>query len=145
MKLEEFEKETELSRLVLGRVKSGEKFRPQAAYDADGDCIEFLLSNESFYAERIDALVTVYYSQRRREIVGSLIKGVSKVIRKFLRHAPGFRIEIRDGRMRLEHLFSAYMWSSPPANREVRLTYEKLRDVAEDKDIEVPVGHFAKA
>lgn len=145
MKLEEFERETEFSRQVLAGVKSGAKFRPQAVYDRDGDCIEFLVSNESFYAERIDTLVTVYRSQRTDEIVGSLIKGVSKILRKFLRRAPGFEIEIRDGRVRLEHVFNAYLWSSPPPGRVVRLTYEKLREEAEANDIEVSLGKLAKA
>ncbi len=34
-----------------------------AVYDPDGDCIEFLARPEPFYAERIDDLITVYYSQ----------------------------------------------------------------------------------
>jgi len=33
-------------------------------YDPDGDCIEFLSRPEEFWAERIDDLVTVYYSER---------------------------------------------------------------------------------
>src|SRR6266704_286870 len=41
--------------------------QPTAVYDPDGDCIEFLAKPEPFYAERIDDLVTVYYSQERSE------------------------------------------------------------------------------
>lgn len=145
MKLEEYELETDFSRQVLEGAKPGMKVRPQAVYDRDGDCIEFLVSNESFYAERIDTLVTVYRSQRTDEVIGSLSMGVSKMLRKFLRHAPGFEIEIRDGRVRLEHVFNAYLWSSPPPGRVVRLIYEKLREEAEANDIEVALGRLAKA
>jgi hypothetical protein len=44
-------------------------------YDPDGACIEFLAKPEPFYAERIDDLVTVYYSQDTHEVIGSLLKG----------------------------------------------------------------------
>ncbi len=48
-------------------------FEPAAVYDADGDCIEFLAKPDAFYAERVDDLVTVYYSQETGEVIGSLI------------------------------------------------------------------------
>ncbi len=38
-----------------------------AVYDPDGDCIEFLARPEPFYGERIDDLITVYYSQETHE------------------------------------------------------------------------------
>lgn len=74
---EEFaERVNELARSVSGTPQ------PTAVYDPDGDCIEFLAKPEPFYAERIDDLVTVYYSQETREIIGSLIKGASKFCNK---------------------------------------------------------------
>ncbi len=42
-----------------------------------GASIEFLVSADLFYAQRVDDLVTIYYSQETGEIIGSLIKGVS--------------------------------------------------------------------
>ena len=63
--------------LVLEKAKEAPPFRPTAHYDADGDCIEFIMTDESFYAERIDPLVTVYYGEDTKEIVGSLISGSS--------------------------------------------------------------------
>jgi hypothetical protein len=59
--------------------RSRDQFRPTATYDPDGDCIEFLAKPDSFHAERIDDLVTVYYSQETDEVIGALIKGVSKL------------------------------------------------------------------
>ena len=58
---------------VLKLAKSAPAFQPTATYDPDGDCIEFLAAPDAFYAERIDDLVTVYYSQQTDEIIGSLI------------------------------------------------------------------------
>ena len=117
---------------VLGQVDSSQPFKPQVIYDKDGDCIEFLFSNEPFYGERIDSLVTVYYSEETREIVGSLIKGVKRFISDVIKKVPGFRIDVRDGRIKLEHLFTAILWSDPAMDQpELVVTYQKLRDKAE--------------
>jgi hypothetical protein len=117
--------------------RPAEQFKPAATYDPDGDCIEFLSRPDPFYAERIDDLVTVYYSQETDEIIGSLIKGVSKFCRDMSTKLPGFSIEIQDGPIRLQHIFLARMWST---NLEpegmVTLTYRKLVDVSRDAIVE---------
>ena len=50
--------------------RPAEHFEPTAIYDPDGDCIEFLAKPDPFYAERVDDLVTVYYSQETNEVIG---------------------------------------------------------------------------
>jgi hypothetical protein len=111
--------------------RPAEQFRPTATYDPDGDCIEFLARPDSFYAERVDDLVTVYYSQETGEVVGSLIKGVSTFCKSLLERMPGFRIEIRDGRVSLEHIFRARLWSLQFSPQDLpTLTYQKLIDIA---------------
>src|SRR5436309_9925699 len=91
----------EFARRMMLLARPAEHFEPTATYDPDGDCIEFLAKPDAFYAERVDELVTVYYSQETDEVIGSLIKGVSKFCRDVLRQMPGFKIEIHDGRVRL--------------------------------------------
>ena len=114
-----------------------ENFRPTATYDPDGDCIEFLAKPDSFYAERIDDLVTVYYSQETDEVVGSLIKSVSKFCRDMLEKMPGLRIEIHDGPVRLQHIFRARMWSGNfDPNDMATLTYRKLIEVSRETVID---------
>ena len=92
--------------------------------------IEFIAAPDSFFAERIDPLVTVYRSQETAEIVGSLLKGVSKFLRNLLDREPGFRIEIREGRIRLTHLFTANFGRSRLIPTHCRVTYQKLAKVA---------------
>lgn len=125
---------------VLSRVDPNRPFEPQAHYDPHGDCIEFLVSAEPFYAERIDSLVTVYYSRETGEIVGSLIKGIKRLVQQVLASAPGFQIEIHDGRIRLEHLFTARLWCSkePPKGSAV-FVYKRLREMAERAEVEAPL------
>lgn len=117
--------------------RPAEQFRPTATYDPDGDCIEFLAKPDPFYAERVDELVTVYYSQETGEVVGSLIKGVVRFCSEFSKKNPGFHIVIEDGPFRLEHLFLARMWSAPQAPTEIQtLTYRKLIEVAGETVVE---------
>jgi hypothetical protein len=127
----------EFAKRMMLLAQPAERFRPTATYDADGDCVEFLASPEPFYAERIDDLVTVYYSQETNEVIGSLVKGVSKFCSSVLQRMPGFRIEIRDGRVRLEHLFRARLWWSPLDPESLpTLAYQKLIAMAEQADVE---------
>ncbi|MBN2375204.1 MAG: hypothetical protein JXD22_02295 [Sedimentisphaerales bacterium] len=117
---------------------SASPFKPGAYYDPDGDCIEFLTEPHDFYAERIDDLVTVYYSRETNEIIGSLIKGVSSLRKKLLDKYPGFIVEVQDGKVHLAHLFRARLWSEAPAHRQrnkvIIRTYQKLADCAEEVD-----------
>lgn len=114
-----------------------EQFEPTATYDRDGDCIEFLAKPDPFYAERVDDLVTVYYSQETNEVIGSLIKGVRGFCEAIDRTMPGFKIEIRDGRVRLVHIFRARLWGSKTDPKDLAtLTYEKLIQVADESEVE---------
>ncbi len=127
----------EFAKRVLLLANPAQPFTPTATYDPDGDCIEFLVSAEPFYAERVDDLVTVYYSQRTQEVIGSLIKGVSEFCRTFSEKMPGFRIEIRDGRVKLQHLFLARLWSTQRTRTDLpTLTYKKLITIAEDTEVD---------
>ena len=131
---------SEFAQFAKGLAKPTEKFAPAATYDPDGDCVEFLAKPDSFYAERIDDLVTVYYSHETNEIVGSLVKGVSRFYRNILKKIPGFKIEVKDGAVLLEHMFLARLWSSEnDADDMVVLTYRKLIAVAEQTKAMVPV------
>lgn len=125
--------------LLLAR--PAEQFRPSATYDPDGDCIEFLAKPDSFYAERVDDLVTVYYSQETGEIIGSLIKGVSRFCSEFTKRNPGFRIVVEDGPVRLEHFFLARLWSSAADPKAITtLTYRKLIEVAGETVVQGDLG-----
>ncbi len=130
---------------MLENTKSGDAFwdnlvsqvqpfpdKPMVFFNRDGDCIEVVLSDESYRAERLDNLVTVYVGRESGELVGALIKGVRAFIRRTLAHAPGFAIEVEDGQIKLEYLFTAQLWSqAKPPNGSVIHTYKKLRDLAE--------------
>ncbi len=117
---------------------TGDMDYPRAFYNKDGDCIEFLLSNESFRCERVDKMLTVYYGRDSGEIVGSLVKGVRRFIGEMLKSSPGFAIEVEDEQMKLAHLFTAEMWTRGE-QVTVRKYYKALRDTAERHQVRVHV------
>ncbi|MBN1505989.1 MAG: hypothetical protein JW955_04040 [Sedimentisphaerales bacterium] len=97
-----------------------------AYYDPDGDCIEFLARAEEFWAERIDDLVTVYYSEQSGDVIGSLIKGVSR----FIKEHPNLAIFVEAGRVRLSHLFLAGLLCDQSNQQDVEVvTYKKKQQV----------------
>jgi hypothetical protein len=99
---------------------------------------EFLAKPDPFYAERVDDLVTVYYSQESHEVIGSLIKGVSRFWSELLQKMPGFKVEIKDGRVSLVHIFRARLWTTTAGPSDMAtLTYRKLIQVAEESQAEV--------
>lgn len=98
---------SEFAERMMLLARPAERFKPTATYDADGDCVEFLAKPDPLFAERIDDLVTVYYSQETGEVIGSLIKGVSKFCKQLLQTMPGVRIEIQNDPVHLQHIFLA--------------------------------------
>lgn len=72
--------ETDFQDALLNGLKD-EPFKPVAYYDSDGDCLEFIASPEPFIAKRCDDLLTVYYGEQSRKIVGSQIKAVSSLFK----------------------------------------------------------------
>ncbi len=131
------EPNAEFAKRMMLLAQPAERFVPTATYDPDGDCIEFLAKPDPFYAERVDDLVTVYYSQDTQEVIGSLIKGVTRFCERVLETMPGFKIEIHDGRVSVAHIFRARLWSLTADPTDIlTLTYRKLTEVAEAADVE---------
>jgi hypothetical protein len=127
----------EFAKRMMLLARPAEQYRPTATYDPDGDCIEFLARPDPFYAERIDDLVTIYYSQETGEIIGSLLKGVSRFCSEFSKKNPGFKILVEDGPVRLEHIFLARLWSSPQDRKAIAtLAYRKLIEVAGETEVQ---------
>jgi hypothetical protein len=121
---------------VQAMIGPAEEFQPTATYIPAGDCIEFIARPGRSYAQRLDDLVTVYLSESDGEITGSLIKGVQKLCRQLSEKLPGFKINVDDGKVRLEHLFLARVWSEPIPSEVVEQTYQKLIKVAKETNLE---------
>lgn len=127
----------EFAKRMMLLARPAEQFEPTATYDPDGDCIEFLAKPDPFYAERVDDLLTVYYSQETGEVIGSLLKGVSRFCKQILEKMPGITVEIHDDRIQLVHIFRARLWSSKLHPQDLpALVYRKLIEVADDAEVD---------
>ena len=122
---------------LLSRAAAQPPAGPRAYYIEDGDCIEFLFSDESYCGERVDDLLTVYYGRESHEPVGSLIKGITGFIREMVKSMPGFKIEVQDRHVRLEYLFTAGLWKSNVPNKVAVKTYRKLSEMADEAGLSV--------
>lgn len=119
---------------MLELAREAAPFRPSATYDRDGDCVEFLVKPDSFYGERIDDVVTVYRSHDTDEVVGSLIKGVTHLLKQF----PNLQIVVDDGKVKIEHLFVvAGMVPQKTGDQPLRMiSYRKLIAAAHETGVE---------
>ena len=115
--------------------KEPEEFKPFAYHNQDGDCVEFFVKPDSYYAERVDGFLTVYRSRKNKEVIGSLLKNIKHIIGKY----PGFSIEIHDGKVHLAALFLAGLWSQAHKDKNctvVRRIYQSLVESAKNIDAE---------
>lgn len=129
--------EDEFAVMLLAGVQ---EFVPGSYYNEEGDCIEIHLSNESYYAERPDGLVTLFIGRESKKVVGAVIKDVRKLVQTIMEAAPGFRVEICDSEgCRVEHILSFMLWSKAPSPYDECIVkkYKYLREAAEESKLTV--------
>ena len=101
-------------------------------------------ASETFRAERLDSLVTIYVGRQSSEVIGCQIKGVSRYLREVLETYPGFKVEIRDGKIKLECLFTLRLCEAyrEPDGTRVRV-YSELQKAARRIQADIEVSRFA--
>ena len=103
-------------------------FQPYARYCRESDCLEIYVGDDDAYAERVDAVLTVYWSEADHDaLMGCEIKGV----RTLVREADAVGVEIsRDGKLQLSALITAYRGLYP--DRIPLRSYDKLMRFARE-------------
>jgi hypothetical protein len=101
-------------------------FKPYARYCRESDCLEIFIGGDDAFAERVDDVLTVYWSEDQDDsLMGCEIHGV----RALVRAAAAVGIEIaREGKLQLSALLAAYQGLHP--DRIPVRNYEKLMRVA---------------
>ena len=102
-------------------------FKPHAYYDEGGDCIEFIRSNDPFFARRLDNWVTVYHSEKTGEVTGGLIKSIAGLVKKY--PAIGFQIKGRLVRVACVLRAPSYQVDAPVVYKK----YESVIELAEEE------------
>ena len=80
------------TKALMSRVSAEPLPTPLIFLNHDGDCIEVLVSNDNYRAERIDSLVTVYWNRETGELVGALVKGIRSFIAKMVERFRALRL-----------------------------------------------------
>jgi len=111
------------------------EFTPFAYPNADGDCVEFYVSSKEFYSQRIDEYLTLFLEEETEEIVGFMIKNITKILNKIASHQAICSFVIQDGEVRLEALFTAMFCNDDRRTLYVR-EYHKVTDLAKTYDID---------
>ena len=110
---------------------------PQAYYNRDGDCIELLLAKESYKAERLDDVLTVYIGRDCGEPIGVLIKNVHRFVEQLKDTNPGVSVDLSGANCSLEYLLTAYIWNrGKTIDQSLKIIIE-LRDAAAKADVSV--------
>lgn len=132
----------EFAKRVLDKASPERPFKPNATYDPDGDCIEFMIKPDDFYARRVDELFTLYYSEETNEVVGSFIKSVKAFCKKLIQQYPWFVIVVDEPPIQLSHLFVARLMQleGEPDQTKLHLatSYRELLKSAQYENINIP-------
>jgi len=94
-------------------------FRSEATYFVDGDFLTYFLSNDPYYAERYDDMLTMYKSETTGELIGCKLKGVKLLVDKM----GEFSFSVTDGKVKLGPLLVTAAMVSRKDSREI---YRKL-------------------
>lgn len=104
-------------------------FEPGVSYFAEGDFLEFYLSEDRAYARRIDHQLTVYRSVKDESFVGFKLKGVSKL----KSHLPLVKsYEDRTVKLNIFLILAAGYSDAPPIARRA---YLEACELAKDAEV----------
>lgn len=114
-----------------------EQFESYVFNNIEGDCIEFFVSPENYFAERIDDYLTLYLDMNTEEITGFVIKNVKRIIEKLSPNKMAMEFVIDDGKVQLRSLFTA-MFAGPdePKREKLVRAYRKVVRLAEKMKID---------
>ncbi|MGL6225730.1 MAG: hypothetical protein ACRC10_03780 [Thermoguttaceae bacterium] len=125
----------EFAREVLDKVCVLERFEPFVFNNEEGDCLEFFVSPNDYYGERVDDYLTLYLDMETGEVVGFVVKKIRQILKRLSKRPSALTFIVKDNRVRLNCLFAA-MFADPDqsVNLEVR-AYRRVADLAESNHL----------
>ena len=118
------------SHFLEGLVEGEPGFSPKPWYNRHGDCIVFKAQDVGVVAERIDDILTLYFSAEDNRPVGFQIKGVKYLLDRFRCNAVQISGELQKGRLTVSLAFillAAY--DSGPRTISRRVGYAQAQAV----------------
>jgi hypothetical protein len=124
-------------------------FHPFVFYNKAGDCIEFYVSQNDYYAERIDDYLTLFLDMDTDEIVGFMVKNIKQILNKIDTSKLAWSFIVNDDEVQLGVLFTAiFLSDKKTSDRDEVLVreYKKVVKVAENHALDkVSLQEFAYA
>jgi len=111
------------------------EFSPFVLPNEDGDCVEFFVSPNDYYAKRIDDYLTLYLDEESEDVVGFVIKNISRILSRVATQQADYAFVIRDGEVRLEALFTAMFFGDERRGTYIR-EYYKVVDIAQQHHLD---------
>ena len=111
------------------------RFSPFVAPNEDGDCVEFFVSPNDYYAKRIDDYLTLYLDEETNDVVGFVIKNISRILNRVATQQADYAFVIRDGEVRLEALFTAMFLGDERRGTYVQ-EYYRVVDIAQQHQLD---------
>jgi hypothetical protein len=117
---------------IAAQVQS--EFKPSVFLNEDGDCVEFFVSKNEYYAKRIDDYLTLYLEEETGEIAGFVVKNITRILDN-VSAGMDCSFVIRDGEMCLEAMFAAMVWSDDRRIHYMR-EYRRVASIAKSYNID---------
>ena len=115
-------------------------FKPFAFHNKTGDCIEFFVTQDDYFAERVDDYLTLYLEMDTEEIVGFVVKNVKRIVDRLSRQKSAMAFVIDDGKAKLRCLFAAMFANGRPDLDEKRALvvreYRRVAEIAESNHLD---------
>ncbi|MDR0328507.1 MAG: hypothetical protein LBI05_09455 [Planctomycetaceae bacterium] len=111
------------------------EFSPFALPNEDGDCVEFFVSPNDFYAKRIDDYLTLYIEEGTDEVAGFVVKNISRILERVATQQAAYSFVIQDGEVRLEALFTSMFLNDGWQITHVR-EYRTVVDIAQSHQLD---------
>jgi hypothetical protein len=122
---------------LLGSDLDISPFTPTAFHSVEGDCIEIVLSQDTYFGRRLCKHITVLLSEDTEKPVGLILKGVRSLIAELAEGMPGFLVEIEHNRLvKVEYFITAVMWKKVAGkDQAVFKVLEAIREAADESDL----------
>jgi len=130
---------------VRAMVEPDSPFKPTAIYIPEGDCLEFVVSPEDYYGERVDGRITIYRGRETKEIVGVVIKGWRILCDRIAKNYFGRPAIIHGKTAKLQYMLVAHVLSLPKPEKRTHSRpdraklYRNLLQKAEAWNVRVPM------
>ncbi|MDR2115984.1 MAG: hypothetical protein LBP87_06355 [Planctomycetaceae bacterium] len=117
-------------------------FSPFVFYNKDGNSLEFYISPNDFYSERVDDYLTMLLDMDSNNIVGFIIKNIKQICEKVSASKSAWEFVVTDGNIKLHTLITAFLVLNEKTHENNTIDnilvreYKKIVNIIEEQKID---------